>query len=784
MKRRLEKTISILGILTLLLASCSFPSGNTSTGDRPLPQAEVVFQVVLPQKLADGAGLYLEILDEVTGIYFNPSRYAMAMSSDTVYLYRLPLTIGAEVEYRYVQVADGIKTEFNAHNQQVVMRRLVVDGPQLVQDTISGWADALYQGALGRLRGQFIDAENQAPIPDLVVSIAGLQTTTSADGTFALENVPVGTHNLVVISKDGLYAPFQQYATISDQATTPVSIHLSRRETVKVTFVLSAGQADAEDLPIRLAGNLSTLGNRFGLLEAGSASTAFDLPVLAKTGKDKYSLTLDLPAGAYLKYKYSRGDGFWNAELNADGGFLVRELIVPEKATTLYDDLASFQSPGYSAVTINVSLPANTPANETLFIQFNPYDWMEALPMTRLSDTSWQYTISSPLQLVGTTEYRFCRNGDCERGSFTPQEHTFSPSAGSQTLSIAIDSWPDYVTNAATPVIENGGVSVLVNPGLVSGVEIPAAMPSAWQAGISNGLADASNLGAKWAILSPTWSVSSANLPMFEAISGQDFSWVDAQRLISYTKLAGLEPVLFPQIRGVDSAFRENYESNAAGWQQTFFERYERFILNYADLAQIMGVKAIIIGDPALGFSMSGDASSPRWSQLVADVRARFSGLVIGTVAVPSAYTSPDWLKDVDLIYALFSPRVTDAQNAIGEVNAQLDSLVYPLYTDFGKPILIGMNIPSSDAALAGCEDNNGSCALNTFYGPNGSTGDQSLLYNAACVASFSKPWVTGLITRGYYPFIMTTDASTSVYGKPAYDVLWFWYHYVLNLPA
>jgi hypothetical protein len=766
-----------------LLTACSLPGGNSSTGSRSLPQAEVVFQVVLPQKLADGVGLYLEILDEVTGIYFNPARYAMSMSSDTVYLYRIPLPIDAEVNYRYIKIADGVEIEVNSYGQQVVGRKLIVDGPQLVQDTGFGWANALYQGAVGRLRGQFIDAESQAPIPDLVVSVAGLQATTASDGTFILENVPVGTHNLVVSSKNGQYTPFQQYATISEQATTPVAMQLSRRKTVKITFVLSTDQSNAEGLPIRIAGNISALGNQFGLLGAGSANTAADLPVLTESGKDKYTITLELPVGAYIKYKYSRGDGFWNSELDESGNFVLRELIVPDKAATYYDSISAFVSSGYSPIVFNVVIPQDTPASDTLSIQFNPYDWMEPLPMVQTASDTWQFTLASPLQMVDTTAFRFCRNGDCIRGSFTPEMNTFSPSATPQTLEVAVESWPAYnstIEEAAT--IENGGLALTPNPSLISGVEVPAALPSAWQTGIYAGFSDAKTLGAQWSILSPTWSITGVSSPMLDAIPGEDPSWADTQKMINYAKLTGLEPVLFPQVRSLDAAFWSKYGNGGDAWQQVFYAGYERFILNYADLAQIMGVKALVLGDPAVRLAMDGN--DEYWTQLVAAVRVHFAGTIIGAVAVPSVSTAPAWLKDVDLVYVLYSPGVTDRQNAIGEANAQLDSTVYPLYTEFGKPILIGLNIPSNATALAGCKDDSGSCALVDFYGSDSVLNDQAVLYNAASVASFSKDWVVGLITRGYYPFLKATDSSTSIYGKPAYDVLWFWYHYMLNLPA
>ena len=372
--------------------------------------------MAIPDKLEENSGLYLEILDEVTGIYFNPDRYSMSQNSDTVYIFRIPLTIGAEINYRYIKIKDSVETETNSWNQPVISRKLIVEGPELVQDTIFGWANHLYTGPVGRIRGQIIDQGNNAPLPDMIINSAGLQTTSSSDGTFILENVPVGTHNVVIMSKDGSVIPFQQYASVAENATTPIFVNLTKRDLVKITFVLTVPDDLDPFLPIRMAGNLSALGNPFVLLSAGTANRSDSLPELDKTGKNKYSFSIDLPEGAYLKYKYTQGDGFWNSELDANDDFVIRELIVPGKNTTIYNEIGKFNSNEKGKVDFKVTISQNSPPVESLYLQLNPYDWMEPLPMVQTAPNEWSYSLISPLQLVGNTGFRFCRNGDCENG--------------------------------------------------------------------------------------------------------------------------------------------------------------------------------------------------------------------------------------------------------------------------------------------------------------------------------------------------------------------------------
>ncbi len=785
MKTAFYKTISFSWILLFFLSSCNFPNIDKDTSKtNDYPQAEVVFQVTLPEKLEDGVGLYLEILDEVTGVYFNPDRFAMNSSSDKVYLFKLPLTIGAEVNYRYLRTKEDVVYEVNSRNQPVLFRKIIVEGPLLVQDTIFGWTNQLFAGVTGRITGQLIDSENQAPIPDMVIYAAGMFTTSSSDGTFLLENVPVGTHNVVVVSKESSYSPFQQYATISQGATTPILLTLTKREMVKVIFVVTTREKLDNGMPIRIAGNIASLGNKFELLQAGSANTSNTLPQLVKQSNNKYSTTLNLPAGSYIKYKYTLGDGFWNSELNSNGSFILREILVPSISKTISDTVNSFDSPGKGEVVINAIVTTQTPSLENLFIQLNPYDWMEPIPMIKTGPNTWKFILSAPLQLTDLVNYRYCRDGDCSNGLSNNESLSINPSQEPIFINDAIESWSGFLLEANSPIIDNGGFNLSVNPELITGVELSSHLPSTWESSVENGFKDVNNLGSKWVIISPTWSLSLTDPVEIEPNGFGDLSWTDTQKLINYVNLAEMDPVLFPQLNLSDNSMLSGSVAHDNDWWLTFFARYERFILNYADMAQIMGAKAIVLGDPILGFSMyQENVNEKLWPKLVADVRERFSGEIIGFFPVPNTNDPPDWLNDVDLIYISFSPTIIDKNTAIAEISSQLDTLAYPLIEQFEKPILIGGSFPSNEMALEGCHDIFGSCFVST---PNIDLSVdldlQATLYNAFSVASISKNWISGLITRGYYPFIPLNDLGSSIYGKPSYDVLWFWFHFVQNL--
>ena len=49
-------------------------------------------------------------------------------------------------------------------------------------------------------------------------------------------------------------------------------------------------------------------------------------------------------------------------------------------------------------------------------------------------------------------------------------------------------------------------------------------------------------------------------------------------------------------------------------------------------------------------------------------------------------------------------------------------------------------------------------------------------LYNAALGAVNGRDWISGVVSRGFYPPVALQDGSFSIHGKPAMDILWYWF--------
>lgn len=764
------------------------------------PQAEVIFQATLPSPLPEGETLNLEIIDEVTGIFFNPSQYEMAKQDDLNYFIRLPLTLNTHIKYRYFRKGVQTQYEINSRSETVRYRVLLIKSPIFLQDFIAAWVDQPYTGAIGKLRGQLIDSSNQAPIPNQVVYAGGMQTITSSDGSFILEGLPVWTQNVVIASPDGAFETFQQGAVIAENATTPILLELSRRPMVEVEFLAKLPEGFSTTLPLRFASNLTSLGYPEGDLPGGSKTIASNLPVFTQLNASEYSIRLKLPAGADLDYKFTLGDGFWNSELLTSGNFMVRNFIVPTTTTTVRKKIATFQSPGSGAVTFNLTTPANTPAEEFVSLQLNPFGWMEPLPMLKTGENTWTYTLFSPLHLLGSIEYGYCRNDQCaSTRTILENQPAFQKTELPQTLTNKLDNWQNLAAATTPTDVETNGGNLSPRTDFITGFELAAGFPAAWQATLENGLSAAYGTGANWIIVSPTWSATSQNPPNFEPIAGRDPMWPDLQNILTRVSQANLQPVLFPRMKFTDSSdIFWTGASRDGVWWQFYFERYQRFLMQNADLANLMNAQGLIIGDPAMlpsttnGHLADGVSSNApqnadeQWSQLIQDARARYSGPIIGVICLPNASsTIPGWLKDVDAVYVLFSPDLTAADGTVSDlraiISAKIEETITPIAAQYSKPVIIGVSFPASEASLSGCLANNDTCLNNADNQSIPDLGLQAKIYNAAIIESASRPWVIGFISREYAPFAVTSDSSPSVYGKPASDVLWFWNHFLTN---
>lgn len=392
------RLLSTLACLALLLGACGPSSPDLSSYDPP-PSVDVTFNALLPSPIAAGETVFLTILDELTGLEYNPQHLAMLASGDRSVTVSLSVPTGTLLKYRFTrQGPSGAFNEIAANGQGIPYRAYLVDGPgHVAHDVVAAWADAPLTLESGQVSGTITDSATGQPLAGLRVIAAGIHTTTDEAGFFTISGLPQGLHSVLVFSPSGSHLTYQQGALVAASGLTPADIRLTPALMANVTFVLTPPADHTAGTPIFLTGDLAAFASR---------------PLLGVQTDGTYALTMQLPVGVDLRYKYSLGDAFWNAEHLPDGGFSVRQLIISASISPfeIQDTAASWSAGSSGAIWFDLTAPAQGPL---VYIQFNLGGWTTPLPMWPLGDGHWAYKLYSPTNFADPLEYRYCLDAAC-----------------------------------------------------------------------------------------------------------------------------------------------------------------------------------------------------------------------------------------------------------------------------------------------------------------------------------------------------------------------------------
>jgi hypothetical protein len=774
----------------------------------------VNFWVEVPADTPVGTQVNLNLLDEVTGLAINPSIHAMKVVDDRHFTISLPIRSKSVIKYRYSMAGSTTEFERTQSGEPVRYRLCQVTGPLSIKDTVSAWMNTPAETLIptGSISGRVINSLSQAPIPGMLIAAGGYQVVSASDGSFLIDGLLEGTHNLVAYAVDGEFATFQQGARVSPGLTTPARISLSPANRVNVTFSVHAPQENVVGLPIRLAGNLLALGNTFADLPGGLSTIASRMPLLTQLPDGQYQLTLSLPTGAELEYKYTLGDGFWNSELSADGKYALRKLSIPDHDVTVTDEIVTWHTLGFFPVTFDLTAPANTPSGESVSIQFKPFGWAEPVPMWPLGDNHFLYILYNPLNFAGDLAYRLCRNDQCgnaEQAALAgakSAQGSFSSKTEAQTIRLQFENWdfwqPTNVpTNITAASIQPRGADFM------AGVEFSSAYDPTWQPFFPKAFQNLRSIGANWVVLTPSWSLSENSEPSFTQKPGKDILWNDLVSTIGNARNQGLKVALYPSINIPGGVFRWwKAGTRDTAWWDRWFARYQIFALHHADVAAQAGAGSLILGgewlSPALPGGSLADGSpsgvpadaETRWRALLDTVRSHFSGKLLWAMNyLDQIQSPPTFLDSVDAIYLEFSPPFAEntgytQDSLIANLESILDSDVAAFHNQISKPVILAPAYPSANGAGQACvPDPNGEQGVCQPFDNLGggefsaqvvtpNLEEQVDIYNAIFSAMNGRNWIAGLISRGYFPPVPLQDSTISVHGKPAMDILWYWF--------
>ncbi|MBN1437794.1 MAG: hypothetical protein JW929_00155 [Anaerolineales bacterium] len=793
---RFRSILSRPGIASLLaalfLAGCSGGGGNPYpiATPLPLPTFAVTFLVRVPADTPEGDKVVLNILDEVTGLTLNPIRYEMKKADAGLWQLQLDFPRNALVHYRY-SLQSG-EVEASSGSAMVDYRTYYASGNNQVEDTVAHWTGTDFHGTTGRIRGLVRDAVSGLAIPGLTVGTAGMRTLTDTNGFYMLSGVPTGKQILIAFDMDGGYRPFIQEAIVADGQDTPANLALSPSPRVTISFHVYVPQAETPPgAQIRMAGSLLMLGNTF---LPGAASTMVEparAPLLTPLDDGTYILSLSLPVGAHIRYKYTLGDGFWNAERDSQGRMVLRDYIVPEYDTIVEDGVISWRSSASGSVTFNVLTPAGTPSSEKVYIQFSPFQgiWMRPIPMWMTGPQQWTYSLESPLEWPGPISYRYCRNGMCgvaddlATAGDQAAQRQFQVTADPQTT---VDTVPGWTAWPDTASALHPAPSAAMPAGLRFGVVFAS---ERWAPPYDSVISDLISLRAGTVFLSPQWYLG-ANAPLPEIRFLPELAsplYQDVVAQLAHLRAAGMQPALAPAVEALTGLTSDWWDTapRDTAWWDSFFLSYANLLFTYADVAQQNGVEELVISRADMLHAMPGIPGTPadietRWRVLVRNIRLRYAGKIAVEYPLTDAFPAvPQFFDEIDEILVRVSGPLVSGTNTPEEMKSAAGALLDEKLAGLralGKPILLAPAYASLGGADAGCpRDAMGAClplsqilsGSNLALTLNPDFDAQTRSYQALLLAAAERDWISGFFSWGYYPAVALRDASPSIHGKP-----------------
>jgi hypothetical protein len=814
MKRLFALTALLVGALAF--ASCTLiggPSGPPpveAPSPTPLPAAEVTLWAVAPPSTPADATLQVELFDEIAGFAVPASVVTMRGDGAGTWSVGLTPPSGSVLYYRYARSAPGQAVEADARGDAIVTRLALVDGSTQIHDVLATWADAPETLPTGRIVGTLTDAAAGTPLADILVSVGGRSAFSDGQGGFRIDDLPPGLHTLVALSPSGAYLPVQQGAIVAAESETPAALGMTAAVPIVVTFQATVPPDTPGSAPVRVAGNVLALGNTFAGLAGGPSGSVGLMPQLVMVDPTHYLGVVQLYSGTGLRYRYTLGDGTWNAERDASGGGLTRQVVLPQADLTVADVVSTWHGPSGEAVTFNITSAVGLPPADQVSLQLKPSTWFEAVPMWPAGPAAWTYSLFSPLQAGTGLGYRYCRNqlcgiaDDTETPGADPTGRQATPSGDPQTLNDTVNGWSWWQPDL--------GGAVVVAPDITPradyevGYEIAPAYTPTWLSSAAPALTTIADSGANAVLFTPAW-VLRENAPVPQVLFDTQHAPLGDElvRQIGQAGALGLQAGLHPALI-VPEGTLDDWWTQAprdGAWWTVWFERYRSFLLTYAALAERGGAAKLVVGGPEVAPALPGglladgspsgapvDAET-RWRSLLEEVRTIYHGplafeIDFGRTLQPP----PPFLDAVDEVHVYWHVPLGEGRElASADMQAAaFSALDGSLLADpalEGKPIRLSVEYLSVDGGATACAAMaDGSCrppeAFDAGADPEPDLtldlSEQSDALNAVILAAYARDQIQGFYARRYYPPVALHDKSASVNGKPAGQMLAYWY--------
>lgn len=778
------------------------------------PDVLAGFQVEIKEPLPDGTQLFLEWVDPLSSYELTPEYIPMISVDNKHFSLDVPVKKGQLLQYRYVAMGTSTMEEISIDGKPLPSRFFYITDHSQIQDSVLGFSSSSLKNAtnVGIIEGFIHLKGNGHPAKGLIISSAGLSATTNADGKFRLAGIPTGTQNITVFSPDGSVEPLQQQAVIAENIITPVNVSLAAREMVNVTFLVNVPRDTPKSAELKIFGNLSQLGNSYAGLFGGSNITSNLTPILSRQSNNTYFGVIQVPAGTELRYLYSLGDTFWNRELDENNGLFERTVFIGKEDMEFEDKIASWGVDNKNPIHFLFVPPTSTLPTDLIQIQFNVYSWMEPIEMRPMGDGSYEFILFNPLNFSTSVEYRFCRSHMCGLVEKDTNSHIHTSFKSGDSNLTSVSSGQEWVgwNPIEEPTIVTTEDTEARHTGFNTVVELADTFRPGWMVYIAHTMDAIVGLNANTVIIPVTQTFRGENPVWLNTDPGRDPSARDIQTIVSLARERGLKVYLLASIKHKTSSaeFWNNAVSNPVAWKE-WFDNIQDFYLSVGTLAKSVNADGLILGDEeissiitesnnteALRSSYPADAYA-KWNDILVQTKNQFGGkTLLGIHYDDFQFFDVNLLEPVDGIYLLNLGRISDSIGSIQSysdgVAKKLDDVLGPALMETGKLVWIGLDFPSIESSYTGCVELSGRCQIPSvlnFPAPfqpelKTSHDQQTALYNASLPEENRRPWITGVVSRRFNILGNYQDQSASVRGKPAADVVWYWFSTMTGIPT
>lgn len=803
-----------LGLLIgcLLAAGCQLGADQTPPfigptaiplpSPSPVPAAEVTFVARPPAGTPQGTELALVLLDEITGFEFNRRTVPMSPGADGLWQTSTELPHGALQYYRY-ELINPPTPERDGLGNAVPARVALVQVGLRVDDVIASWSQAPTSTATGRAFGQLTGVDG-SPLAEQIVVLGGRWAFSDGEGQFAFDGLPSGHHLLTTFSPDGMFRPAQQGVLVAQDGLTPIQLQMEQAALVRVTFEVTVPDDTVPGDPPRIAGNLRQFGQRFTDLPGGLRVAAQTMPAMIRADDTHYLWITQLPVGTHLRYKYTLGDGLWNAERTPEGFFHVREVTLPSEELLQVDTVSSWRGQHGSA-SLKVTAPSDTSLDDSLSIQLNPAAGFAPLVMYPLDGREWLFTLHGPLDLGSPLTYRYCRNLRCGAAD---DAATAGPVALGRQAALdargtdiqdTIDRWQWW--SAAAPSEGIVAPEIQPRPDMEVGVGFAPSFHPDWLPGMRQAMLDLSQNGANAVVLRPGWSILRAQpTPRLGLDPARAPFGDELVSLMQSAQASGLSVVLHPTLAypaGDATTWLASAPASSEWWTAWFIE-YRAFVRRFAELAEQGGAVRLVLGGPdaapflpeALEASGLEAVAEGAWRGLIAEIRSIYHGqLAFELEFGATLQQAPPFLGEFDAVQLFWHaplgerPNLTLIEMREGARRLLDETLSQPPLASF--PLVLSLGYRSVDGGAGGCAARlEADCPGPTAALAGVAEGiilpvdlqEQAWAVNAMLLEAHIRPQIVGVYARDDDPMVALLDDTLSVHGKPAAEVLWYWY--------